>query len=149
MNKLFLIFFFYTIVFFQTNNLFSQEINDLQSIAFPTAEGYGKYSIGGRGGKVYIVTNLNDNGAGSFRAAATSKEKRIIVFEISGTIHLNTPLEIPGNVTIAGQTAPGDGICIADQPVRLKGDNIIIRYTHLFKSFILTNVSYNPASTFD
>jgi pectate lyase len=128
MNKLFSIFFFYFIVLFQTNDLSAQEINDLQSIAFPTAEGYGKYSIGGRGGKVYIVTNLNDNGAGSFRAAATSKEKRIIVFEISGTIHLNTPIEIPGNVTIAGQTAPGDGICIADQPLRLKGDNIIIRY---------------------
>ena len=78
MNKLFLIFFFYSIVFFQTNNSFAQGINDLQSIAFPSAEGYGKYSIGGRGGKVYIVTNLNDNGSGSFRAAATSKEKRII-----------------------------------------------------------------------
>jgi len=128
MNKLFSIFFFYSIVFFQTNDLSAQEINALQSKAFPTAEGYGKYSIGGRGGKVYIVTNLNDNGEGSFRAAATSKEKRIIVFEISGTIHLNTPLEIPGNITIAGQTAPGDGICIADQPVKLKGDNIIIRY---------------------
>jgi pectate lyase len=128
MNKLFSIFFFYSIVFFQTNDLSAQEINALQSKAFPSAEGYGKYSVGGRGGKVYIVTNLNDNGAGSFRAAATSKEKRIIVFEISGTIHLNTPLEIPGNITIAGQTAPGDGICIADQPVRLKGDNIIIRF---------------------
>lgn len=97
-------------------------------ISFPGAEGFGKFTSGGRGGKLYIVDNLNDDGTGSLRQAATSKEKRTIIFTVSGTIHLHTPLEIQGNVTIAGQSAPGDGICIADQPVRLKGDQIIIRY---------------------
>ncbi|MEY4336024.1 MAG: hypothetical protein RLZZ45_943 [Bacteroidota bacterium] len=97
-------------------------------ISFPGAEGFGKYTIGGRGGKLFIVDNLNDQGPGSFRQAATAKEKRVIVFSVAGTIHLSSPLEIQGNVTIAGQSAPGDGICIADQPVRLKGDQIILRY---------------------
>jgi len=97
-------------------------------IAFPGAEGYGKYATGGRGGKVFIVSNLNDNGDGSFREAAEAKGKRIIVFAVSGTIHLDTKLSIKGDVTIAGQTAPGDGICLADNAVSLGGDNIIIRY---------------------
>jgi pectate lyase len=101
---------------------------ETESIAFPGAEGYGKYATGGRGGTVHIVTNLSDKGTGSFREAAEKKEKRIIVFAISGTIHLETPLTIRGDVTIAGQTAPGDGICIADHPVGLGGNNIIIRY---------------------
>ncbi len=97
-------------------------------IAFPAAEGFGKYTTGGRGGKVFIVTNLNDKGPGSFREAAEAKEKRIIVFSVSGTIRLETKLAIKGDATIAGQTAPGDGICIADNSVNLGGDNIIVRY---------------------
>jgi pectate lyase len=97
-------------------------------MAFPGAEGFGKYTTGGRGGKICIVTNLNDNGPGSFREAAEAKMPRIIVFAVSGTIHLETKLAIQKNVTIAGQTAPGDGICIADQSVALAGDNIIVRY---------------------
>lgn len=99
-----------------------------EGIAFPGAEGFGKYSTGGRGGKVFVVSNLNDKGPGSFREAAEAKGKRIIVFAIAGIIHLETKLSIKGEVTIAGQSAPGDGICIADQPVGLGGDNIIIRY---------------------
>ncbi|MFT3845993.1 MAG: pectate lyase [Lacibacter sp.] len=99
-----------------------------EAVAFPGAEGFGKYTTGGRGGNVFIVTNLNDKGEGSFRAAAEAKQKRMVVFAVSGTIHLETPLSIKGDVTIAGQTAPGDGICIADRPVSLGGDNIIIRY---------------------
>jgi hypothetical protein len=75
-----------------------------------------------------IVTNLYDNGPGSFREAATAKDKRIIVFAVSGTIHLETKLSIKGEVTIAGQSAPGDGICLADNSVSLGGDNIIVRY---------------------
>ena len=97
-------------------------------VAFPGAEGFGKYTTGGRGGKVFIVSDLNDNGAGSFREAAEAKGKRIIVFAISGTIHLATKLTIKGDCTIAGQTAPGDGICLADNSVGLGGDNIIVRY---------------------
>ncbi|TMI65061.1 MAG: pectate lyase [Bacteroidetes bacterium] len=97
-------------------------------IAFPGAEGYGKYATGGRGGKIFIVSNLNDEGPGSFREAAEAKGKKIIVFAVSGTIHLKTKLSIKGDVTIAGQTAPGDGICLADNSVSLGGDNIIIRY---------------------
>ena len=96
--------------------------------AYPAAEGFGRYTIGGRGGRTYIVSNLNDKGPGSFREAAEAKEKRMIVFALSGTIHLETKLSIAGNVTIAGQTAPGDGICLADQSVMIGGNNIIVRY---------------------
>ncbi|MBI1342278.1 MAG: pectate lyase [Terrimonas sp.] len=97
-------------------------------LAFPGAEGFGKYTTGGRGGKVYVVTNLEDDGPGSLRNAVEAKEKRFVVFSISGTIHLNSELNFRGDLTVAGQTAPGDGICIADYPVLLKGDNIIVRY---------------------
>ena len=98
------------------------------AIAFPGAEGFGKYTTGGRGGKTYIVNNLNDKGLGSFREAAEAKEKRIIIFAVSGTIHIDTKLTIRSDATIAGQSAPGDGICIADNSVLIGGDNIIVRY---------------------
>lgn len=97
-------------------------------LAFRGAEGFGKYTTGGRGGRVLMVVNLNDRGPGSFREAAETKGTRTIVFAVSGTIHLETKLVIKGDVTIAGQTAPGDGICLADQPVMLGGDNMIVRY---------------------
>ncbi|MFC0773623.1 pectate lyase family protein [Terrimonas alba] len=106
----------------------NHEQDDKTAIAFPGAEGFGKYTSGGRGGKTFIVSNLNDKDEGSFRKAAEAKGKRIIVFAVSGTIHLESKLTIKGDVTIAGQTAPGDGICLADQPVSLGGDNIIVRY---------------------
>lgn len=99
-----------------------------QPIAFPGAEGFGKYTTGGRGGKLIKVTNLNDSGPGSLRDAVSKKFPRIIVFEIDGTIHLESKLNIQSNATIAGQSAPGGGICISDQSVQLAGDNIIVRY---------------------
>jgi pectate lyase len=98
------------------------------AIAFPGAEGFGKYVTGGRGGKVIIVSNLNDDGPGSLRDAVNNHKSKIVVFAVSGTIHLNAPLSIKSNTTIAGQTAPGDGICLADYPVSLGGDNIIVRF---------------------
>ncbi|MBL7737831.1 MAG: pectate lyase [Chitinophagaceae bacterium] len=110
------------------NRSLQSAIIDERPVAFPGAEGFGKYTTGGRGGKVYIVTNLNNEGPGSFREAAEAKETRIIVFAVSGTIHLDRSVIIKGNATIAGHTAPGDGICIADKSVGLGGDNIIIRY---------------------
>ena len=112
----------------QQNKVVSAAEADDKVVAFPGAEGFGKYVTGGRGGKVYVVTNLDDDGEGSFRKAVTAKTPRIVVFAISGTIHLNSPVSIKGDVTIAGQTAPGDGICLADHPVSLGGNNIIVRY---------------------
>ena len=99
-----------------------------QPAAFPGAEGFGKFTTGGRGGSVAIVNNLEDDGPGSLRAALNTKGAKMVVFAVSGTIHLQSKLVIPANTTIAGQSAPGDGICIADYPVLLGGNNIIVRY---------------------
>jgi len=81
--------------------------------AFPQAEGFGAYALGGRGGKVIFVDNLNDDGPGSLRAAVNDPEPRIVIFRVSGTIELESHLMIRHPyITIAGQTAPGDGICL-------------------------------------
>lgn len=112
--------------------------SNAQQIAFPGAEGFGKYATGGRGGKVSSVTNLNDAGEGSFRAALEQYpgEPLTVVFKVSGTIELQSKIVIKrSNLTIAGQTAPGDGICLKNQSFILNGasskgnhGNIIIRF---------------------
>lgn len=100
--------------------------------AFPGAEGFGRYTTGGRGGNVYYVTHLrDDNTTGSLRWALSQPGPRTIVFSVSGTIHLTNSLNIPDNTTIAGQTAPGDGICVADYPFNIEGNNVIVRYMRI------------------
>ncbi|MBO9617525.1 MAG: polysaccharide lyase [Niabella sp.] len=97
--------------------------------AFPGAEGGGKVAQGGRGGRVIVVTNLNDDGKGSFRWACEQGGARVIVFNVAGIIHLKSPVIVRAPyVTIEGQSAPGDGICIAGETVWINTHDVIIRY---------------------
>lgn len=97
--------------------------------AFPGAEGGGKYSFGGRGGKVYVVTSLEDSGPGTLREACEQGGPRIIVFNVAGIIRIKTPLIIRAPyITIAGQSAPGDGICVAGESVWIDTHDVVIRH---------------------
>lgn len=99
-----------------------------QLISFPGAEGFGRYATGGRTGTVYRVTNLNDSGPGSLRDAV-SEPHRIVIFDVSGVIKLESGLVFKNNLTIAGQTAPGDGITVYGNRVSFTAaDNLICRY---------------------
>lgn len=103
--------------------------------SFPSAAGYGATTTGGRGYHAVHVTNLNDSGSGSFREAV-SKPNAIVVFDVGGVIQLKTNLEISDNVTVAGQTAPGDGIMFYGAKVSVPGKNVIVRYVR-FRGGIL------------
>lgn len=100
--------------------------------AFPGAEGGGKFSFGGRGGKVFIVTNLADSGPGTLREACEAAGPRIVVFNVAGIIHLQKPIYIEAPyITIDGHTAPGDGVCIADNGFVDNVHDVVIRYLRL------------------
>ena len=99
-----------------------------QQLAFPGAQGFGRFATGGRMGSVYHVTNLNDSGTGSLRDAV-SKPNRIVVFDVSGVIRINSRLVFSKNLYVAGQTAPGEGITVyGDGTSFSAADNIIVRY---------------------
>ncbi len=109
--------------------LFDGEADFAAIPAFPGAEGFGAYTVGGRGGRVIEVTNLDDAGPGSFRAAVEAEGPRTVVFRTSGNIRLENPLAITNsNITIAGQTAPGDGICVQGYGIDVYAHNVIIRF---------------------
>jgi pectate lyase len=97
--------------------------------AFPGAEGFGATTPGGRGGRVLLVTNLDDTGPGSFRAACEAEGPRIVVFRVSGTIALKREITVRNPyLTIAGQSAPGDGICVRDNTFAIATHDVVVRY---------------------
>ena len=97
--------------------------------AFPGAEGGGMHSFGGRGGKVFIVTSLADHGPGTFREACEAGGPRIVLFNVAGIIQLERPLDILAPyITIAGQTAPGDGVCVAGHTTHIRTHDVVIRH---------------------
>ena len=102
-----------------------------QAPAFPGAEGHGRYTAGGRGGKIVHVTNLNDSGTGSFRQAVKGSDKKIVVFDVAGVIALASDVSIGANTTILGQTAPAPGITLRYYTVNPNGNNIVMRFIRI------------------
>jgi hypothetical protein len=102
---------------------------DVRVPAFPGAEGFGAYTPGGRGGTVLLVTNLNDSGPGSLRAACEAEGPRIVVIRVGGIIELKSSLAIHNPfITIAGQSAPGVGVCLKDYPLNIRTHDVVVRY---------------------
>src|SRR3954451_15975666 len=97
--------------------------------AFPGAEGFGTNTPGGRGGKVIFVTNPDDSGPGSFRAACEADGPRLVLFRVAGTIALKSPLTVSNPfLTVAGQSAPGDGVCVRDATFVIQTHDVVVRY---------------------
>lgn len=97
--------------------------------AFPGAEGFGAHTPGGRGGRVIYVTNLVDSGPGSLRAACEAEGPRVVLFKVSGTITLRSPIVVRQPfLTVAGQSAPGGGICVRDHPFQIATHDVVVRY---------------------
>jgi len=114
---------------FYANAIVPADLPQATVPAFPGAEGAGKFSFGGRGGKIFVVTSLEDSGPGTLREAVESAGPRIVVFNVAGIIHLKMPLFIDAPyLTIAGQTAPGDGICVAGESTLINTHDVVIRY---------------------
>lgn len=119
------------------SSVVAQAAEQNAALAFPGAEGYGRYATGGRGGKTYVVTSLEDCSddklvEGTFRWAVKQPGKKIVTFAVNGTIYLTSALCMDGgDLTVLGQTAPGDGICLADYPVTISCENAIIRYIRI------------------
>lgn len=120
------------------------KLPDGRQRAFPTAEGFGAAATGGRGGVVIPVTNLNDSGAGSLRACMMATMPRTCIFRVSGTIVLNSQIKpTAGNLTVAGQTAPGGGIAVRNSPANLTGSPVFLNKPNN----ILRHIRLRPGPT--